>query len=160
MLFRDHYSRVVAARDGNKLVNFELSTPQFQTDLLRIILLHVGYELAFTPASFSWALLHLIHCWKDGWCRLKDFSEVTTCFESSVLQCIFRTPLLRGIIVEYGSKLQHYELYCYKHHTVLIFYELYEKMIDNRSHVLPTGFTVESQSSMWIHYPNVAPLTP
>ena len=27
-----------------------------------------------------------------------------------MLQCIFHTPLLRGIIVEYGSKLKHHEL--------------------------------------------------
>jgi len=48
-------------------VNFELSTPQFQTDYV--------YS-AVASSSLSWGLLHLIHCWKDGWCRLKDFSEV------------------------------------------------------------------------------------
>jgi len=35
-----------------------------------------------------------------SWCRLKEFRK---CFVNSVLQCIFHTPLLRGIIMEYDS---------------------------------------------------------
>jgi len=39
------------------------------------------------------------------------------CFVN-LLQCIFHTPLLRGIML---SKQHHHESYCsYKHHTVLI----------------------------------------
>ena len=35
-----------------------------------------------------------------------------TYFVNSVLQCIFHTLLLRGVIVEYGlKKLQHHEFY-------------------------------------------------
>jgi len=34
---------------------------------------------------------------------------MATYFANSVLQCIFHTPLLKDIIVEYSSKLQHCE---------------------------------------------------
>ena len=45
---------------------------------------------AMPERSASCALLHFTHCWKDGWCRLK---ELLFCLVNSVLPCFFHTPL-------------------------------------------------------------------
>jgi len=76
-----------------------------------------------------------------------------SCFINSVLQCIFHTTLLRGIIVEDSSKLQHHGFYCsYKHHVVFTIINWRKNYWYHRSHkrkpVLSTGYTVETQNSI------------
>ena len=69
-----------------------------------------------------------------------------SCFINSVLQYIFHTPLLRGVIVEYGSKLQHHEFYCsYKHRVVFIIINCRKSY---RSH------KKETSSAYWVYCRN------
>jgi len=105
-------------------VNFELSTPQFQTE---VMLLASGlYDLVFVVALLRArnaerpAWLRFMHCWRarDGWCRLKEFRKYLLC---KFVRVHLPHSTAKRHFVEYGSKLHHHESYCsYKHHTVLI----------------------------------------
>lgn len=61
-----------------------------------------------------------------------------TYFVNSVLQCIFHTLLLRGVIVEYGLKiLQHHEFYGSQSTIQKVHdYELHRKIINNIGHII------------------------
>jgi len=63
-------ARLVVARDRNKVVNFKLSMP-------RAFALYSPIAHAMQECPVQWASsASFMHCWKDGWCRLKEFSEI------------------------------------------------------------------------------------
>ena len=72
-----------------------------------------------------------MYCWKDGWCRFQGFSLLS----KFMLQRIFHTPLLRGILLEYGSKLQCMRFWLQAPYSMYTcHYEFYEKN-DNTGHM-------------------------
>ena len=73
-------------------------------------------------------MLHFMHYWKDGWCRLKEFGKYVTLIVKS-LQCILYIPPLRGILL---SMAQNYTTMS---HLVATSTIQYEKMIDNIGHM-------------------------
>ena len=56
-----------------------------------------------------------------------------TCFANSALQCIFHTPILRSIIMEYGSMQQHCE-FSTRIITFSIIIKFVNEIVENRSH--------------------------
>jgi len=83
-------------------VNFELSTPRFQACLI------AARAMPERPA-----LLQFMHCWIAG-VGLKNLVKYLLCkFRVAVHLSHSMATVKRGIIVEYGSKLQHHELYTY-----------------------------------------------
>ena len=78
-----HPGRPTPRRSAKILMNFELFTSQFQTDYT-CNSTRPDCDLAFALASLRarnarrsclWALPHFMHCWKDGWCRFKEFRK-------------------------------------------------------------------------------------
>jgi len=72
------------------LVNFEPFSSRFQTYYTTL------FERLGTRLNCA-----MFHFMLDDWCRLTEFR--IACFINSVLKCIFRTSLLRSIVVEYDS---------------------------------------------------------
>ena len=70
------------------------------------------------------------------------------CFTNTVLQCIFHTQFWSI----HGPKLQQGEFYCSsKHHIVLNMNYMKTLQITYwKKPVLPTGYTAESQNSVWM----------
>ena len=102
------------------LMNFELFTSQFQTDYT-CNSTRPDCDLAFALASLRarnarrsclWALPHFMHCWKDGWCRFKEFRKY-------LLRKFVAMHLPHSVKrhhVEYGSN--NAWVISYKHHTL------------------------------------------